>query len=240
MEDELDALGARGRVDRGRRAAGRRGGHPAGRVHRVARREPRAARAPAPGAHGELLPLLASRELDLVVGRLYAPAVPDGLQRVPMWEEPIAVLARAGHPLLRPGAARDGHGARRARVGAAHRQPARRAGDRAPARPARPAAGRGARSSSYGFIREMLLASNAVSIMPRSMMVGILLRGALRVAPLPVPAPPRPAGSSCPPIRRPPRQFPPSSRRCARIWRRSRRAAASAVCRILIPGDAEG
>jgi LysR family pca operon transcriptional activator len=33
----------------------------------------------------ELLPLLASRELDLVVGRLYAPAVPDGLQRLPMW-----------------------------------------------------------------------------------------------------------------------------------------------------------
>ena len=50
------------------------------------------------------------------------------------------------------------------------------------------------RSSSYGFIREMLLASDAVSIMPRSMMVGDLLRGALRVVPLPVPAPPRPAG----------------------------------------------
>jgi LysR family pca operon transcriptional activator len=53
------------------------------------------------GRTEELLPLLASRELDLVVGRLYAPAVPDGLQRLPMWEEPIAVLARAGHPLLR-------------------------------------------------------------------------------------------------------------------------------------------
>ena len=37
------------------------------------------------------------------MGRLYAPAVPDGFQRLPMWEEPIAVLARAGHPLLRPG-----------------------------------------------------------------------------------------------------------------------------------------
>ena len=50
------------------------------------------------------------------------------------------------------------------------------------------------RSSSYGFIREMLLASDAVSIMPRSMMVGDLLRSALRVVPLLVPAPPRPAG----------------------------------------------
>jgi LysR family pca operon transcriptional activator len=50
------------------------------------------------------------------------------------------------------------------------------------------------RSSSYGFIREMLLATDHVSVMPRSMMVGDLLRGTLRVVPLPVPAPPRPAG----------------------------------------------
>ena len=53
------------------------------------------------GRTEELLPLLASRELDLIVGRLYAQAVPDGFQRLPMWEEPIAVLARSGHPLLR-------------------------------------------------------------------------------------------------------------------------------------------
>ena len=47
------------------------------------------------------LPLLAARELDLVVGRLYAPAMPDGFAREAMWEEPISVLARAGHPLLK-------------------------------------------------------------------------------------------------------------------------------------------
>jgi LysR family pca operon transcriptional activator len=40
----------------------------------------------------------------------------------------------------------------------------------------------------------MLLASDCLSIMPRSMMVGDLLRGTLKVVPLPVPAPPRPAG----------------------------------------------
>ena len=39
-----------------------------------------------------------------------------------------------------------------------------------------------------------------------SMMVGDLLRGALRVVPLPVPAPPRPAGLVVPPIRHPPRR----------------------------------
>jgi LysR family transcriptional regulator, pca operon transcriptional activator len=48
------------------------------------------------------------------------------------------------------------------------------------------------RSSSYGFIREMLHATDLISVMPRLMMVGDLLRGTLRVVPLP--APDRPAG----------------------------------------------
>jgi len=50
------------------------------------------------------------------------------------------------------------------------------------------------RSSSYGFIREMLHATDMISVMPRLMMAGDLLRGTLRVVPLPIPAPPRPAG----------------------------------------------
>ena len=50
------------------------------------------------------------------------------------------------------------------------------------------------RSSSYGFIREMLLGTDLIAIMPRLMMAGDLLRGTLRVLPLPIPAPDRPAG----------------------------------------------
>jgi LysR family pca operon transcriptional activator len=50
------------------------------------------------------------------------------------------------------------------------------------------------RSSSHNFIRELLLATDRISVMPRSMMMGDLLRGAMRVVPLPVPAPPRYAG----------------------------------------------
>ena len=49
-------------------------------------------------------------------------------------------------------------------------------------------------SSSYGFIREMLLGGDSVALMPRLTMVGDLLRGALRLAPLPVAASERPAG----------------------------------------------
>ncbi len=52
------------------------------------------------GRTEELLPLLASGELDLIVGRLYQPAVPDGFEREALWTEPISVLARADHPIL--------------------------------------------------------------------------------------------------------------------------------------------
>ena len=146
------------------------------------------------GRTEELLPLLASRELDLVVGRLYAPAVPDGPQRLPMWEEPIAVLARSGHPLPR----RRGAVTAAALAGYEMVLPtvSQRVGQEIEHLLVLLGLPRDVplRSSSYGFIREMLLASDAVSIMPRSMMVGDLLRGALRVVPLPVPAPPRPAG----------------------------------------------
>ena len=50
------------------------------------------------------------------------------------------------------------------------------------------------RSSSYSLIREMLHGTDVLSVMPRLMMVGDLLRGTLRVVPLPIPAPDRPAG----------------------------------------------
>lgn len=50
------------------------------------------------GRTEDLLPLLASGELDLIVGRLYEPAVPDGFAREALWSEPISVLARADHP----------------------------------------------------------------------------------------------------------------------------------------------
>ena len=52
------------------------------------------------GRTEELLPLLAAGELDLIVGRLYEPAVPDGFEREVLWTEPISVLARAGHPIF--------------------------------------------------------------------------------------------------------------------------------------------
>jgi LysR family pca operon transcriptional activator len=52
------------------------------------------------GRTEDLRPLLAAGEIDLIVGRLYEPAVPDGLLRETLWMEPIAILARAGHALF--------------------------------------------------------------------------------------------------------------------------------------------
>jgi LysR family transcriptional regulator, pca operon transcriptional activator len=145
------------------------------------------------GRTEELLPLLAARELDLVVGRIYTPAAPDGFLREALWEEPISVLARADHPLL---AAPRVTAAMIARYELVLPTVSQRVGleiDEVLALLGLPR-DVALRSSSYGFIREMLLASDCISIMPRSMMVGDLLRGALKVVPLPVPAPPRPAG----------------------------------------------
>ncbi len=144
------------------------------------------------GRTEELLPLLAAGEVDLVVGRLYAPAHPDHFTREPLWSEPISILARTGHPVLSEPAAIDT--LRRyeivlptvsQRVGQEIEQVMARLGL---------APSTSLRSSSPGFIREMLHASDLIAVMPRLMLAGDLLRGSLQVVPLPIAAPDRPAG----------------------------------------------
>ena len=145
------------------------------------------------GRTEELLPKLASGEIDLIVGRLYEPATPDGFPREPLWEEPISILARAGHPVFAGPAPSLDELRRYEQVLPTVSQ---RVGQETETLlgllDLRPAAS--LRSSSYGFIREMLHATDLLSVMPRLMMAGDLLRGTLRVVPLPLPAPPRPAG----------------------------------------------
>ncbi len=145
------------------------------------------------GRTEELLPLLASGEIDLVVGRLYAPPMPDGFQRETLWTEPISILARTGHPLFDIACMS---------VEELHRYDlvlptvTQRVGQEIEtllsALGLTPTTS--LRSSSYGFIREMLHGTDLISIMPRLMMAGDLLRGTLRVVPLPIGAPDRHAG----------------------------------------------
>ncbi len=144
------------------------------------------------GRTEDLMPLLAAGEIDLIVGRLYEPAVPDRFAREALWTEPISVLARSRHPVFSGAVTVDA--LRRyelvlptvsQRVG----QEIERLLALLGLQPTT-----SLRSSSYGFIREMLHATDLISVMPRLMMVGDLLRGTLRVVPLPIPAPDRPAG----------------------------------------------
>lgn len=145
------------------------------------------------GRTEELLPLLAAGEIDLIVGRLYAPPLPDEFQREALWAEPISILARPGHPLFT---------LERMSIDELRRYDlvlptvTQRVGQEIElllsALDLVPAAS--LRSSSYGFIREMLHGTDLLSVMPRLMMAGDLLRGTLRIVPLPIAAPDRPAG----------------------------------------------
>jgi LysR family pca operon transcriptional activator len=145
------------------------------------------------GRTEELLPTLAAGEIDLIVGRLYEPAMPDGFVREALWAEPLSILARAGHPVTRDGPPSVKMLREYAlvlptvtqRVGQEIEHLLFVLGLDAAA---------SLRSSSYGLIREMLHDTDRLSIMPRMMMVGDLLRGTLQVVALPIEAPPRPAG----------------------------------------------
>ena len=144
------------------------------------------------GRTEDLIPALVAGEIDLIVGRLYdLPA--DGLPREPLWAEPIVFLARAGHPIfVEPRIAREDL----RRYDLVLPTVGQRVGqeiDRLLAALDLPADA-ALRSSSYNLIREMLHETDMISVMPRLMMVGDLLRGTLRVADPPVAAAPRPAG----------------------------------------------
>ena len=144
------------------------------------------------GRTEELLPLLASGELDLIVGRLYEPSAPDGFEREALWTEPISVLARPGHPVF-TGPMTVETLAQYDLVLPTITQRAGQEIDTLLELLGINASG-ALRSSSYGLIREMLHGTDMLAIMPRLMLLGDLVRGALRVVPLPIPAPDRPAG----------------------------------------------
>jgi LysR family transcriptional regulator, pca operon transcriptional activator len=144
------------------------------------------------GRTEDLLPLLGSGEIDLIVGRLYEPAVPDEFAREPLWTEPISILARTGHPVFSGTVTLDVLRRYDLVLPTVSQRVGQEIEHLLVLLGLQPTTS--LRSSSYGFIREMLHATDLISVMPRLMMVGDLLRGTLKVVPLPIPAPDRPAG----------------------------------------------
>ena len=146
------------------------------------------------GRSDQLLPQLAAGSLDVVVGRLYEPLTPDDFRREALYDEPISILCRAGHPVLKKRAITAADltefdlllPSLEQRVG----QDVERAITALGLEPARPPL----RSTSLSFIREMLLGSDALTVLSRMMLAGDLLRKTVRLVPLAIPAPERPAG----------------------------------------------
>jgi len=165
------------------------------------------------GRTEDLLSKLEAGEVDLVVGRLYAPPAPDDFRRDALYAEPISVMARTGHPL---------HRIRRPTVRDLAEQDLvlpefsqRIAHDIAHfmeniGLSASPGS---IRSTSRGFIREMILSTDMITIMPRLVMGGDLLRGLVRVAPVTCPNMARPAGV----ISHPRRELSPGARRLIEV-----------------------
>lgn len=144
------------------------------------------------GAFEDLAPALSVGEIDLIVGRLYEPPVPDGLTREELYDDPIVMLVRADHPLSRgnpsmadvslydlivPPVSRR-YGQEIDQLLALHT-------DLHPPL---------MRASSFGFARAMLYATDMVALAPKLMMSPDIERGHVRIVPLNLLSPRRPSG----------------------------------------------
>jgi LysR family pca operon transcriptional activator len=140
-----------------------------------------------------LLAALAVREVDFVVGRLYEPTRPDDFVRKAFYDEGISILARADHPLFQTELIEltdlEGYPlvlpTVSQRVGQEIEDFLNQNG-LAPRQPMR--------LNSVSLIRETLYATDGVTVMPKVMLVGDLLRGGVRILPIDAESPSRPAG----------------------------------------------
>jgi len=126
------------------------------------------------GRTHELLPLLESGSPDVIVGRLYTPDTPHPIFRA--GPNPSCMLR--AYDLVLPSMEQ--------RIGQEIDQLLASLSDMIPAPLLR--------ASSGSFIREFVLSGDVLTILPRLMMAGDLLRGTIRVVPVAISGPHRPAG----------------------------------------------
>ncbi|HEV7337337.1 MAG TPA: LysR substrate-binding domain-containing protein [Bosea sp. (in: a-proteobacteria)] len=146
------------------------------------------------GRTAELMPQLESGKLDLIVGRLYELETPHDVHRETIYHEPISVLARAGHPLLQGSEAAAASLADCGLVLPSLEQRLGQEIDSVIAYSGLDMPGAPLRSSSISFIRELILSSNYVTVLPRLMLAGDLGRGAVQILPVAMASSSRPAG----------------------------------------------
>jgi len=146
------------------------------------------------GRMQEQLALLAARKIDLVVGRLYEPPNPDSFIRDALFDEPLAILARYGHPLFNENECSAASISAfpfilptlEQRIGQ-DVEIALRDGQLRPQEPA-------LRASSMSMIREVVLTSDSLTVLSGLTMVGDLVRGLVRIVPFPLSKAARPGG----------------------------------------------
>lgn len=146
------------------------------------------------GRMHDLLAQLASGKVDVVLGRLYEAPTPDEFAREALYQEPLAIVARAGHPcFLRKQV--DAAYLRQAafvlptlaqRIGQDVDLALRANGLQPEVAPVR--------ASSTSFIREMLFATDYLTVLSRLTLVGDVMRGGLRLVPYPIATGARPGG----------------------------------------------
>ncbi|MDB5499625.1 MAG: lysR [Phenylobacterium sp.] len=141
-----------------------------------------------------LLAQLEAGEVDVVVGRLYPAVVPDTLVREVLYAEPISIMARSAHPLLRIKRPTVRDLAAFDLVLPTFNQRINQDIEQFMAAVGLSVSPGSIRSTSRGFIREVMLATDMITVMPQMVMGGDLLRGQVRVLPIPAPALDRPAG----------------------------------------------
>jgi LysR family pca operon transcriptional activator len=149
------------------------------------------------GPTDQMLSALLSGEVDLVIGRLYEPSESDLFIREPLYDEPISLLARDGHPLLAENQVRQRDLEEYGLVLPSVTHRVGREIEEALAGLKLDAPVSALRSNSLGLIRELLLTTDILAAMPRLMMAGDLLRGTVRLVSLPGTTPTRPAGIIC-------------------------------------------
>ena len=144
------------------------------------------------GPFEDLGPALSSGEVDLIVGRLYDPPAPDGFLREELYDDPLVVLAGADHEIFHA----EPTAADLARYDFVVPPVGRRFGQEldqlilslGDLRPSL------IRSTSIGFTREIVQATNMITLAPTLMMAPEIIRGTVRIVPVKLGFPSRPSG----------------------------------------------